>query len=222
MIISGRLRPHIERMPILSTNMLGSQPERRRAYSILGMMAHAYVWGGLRPIDVSEISDLEQLRKHGKCEEEGEYEKTILAGARAEILTYNEQIRNRAVTEEEVQKVPQSISIPFLEICERLQLPPVATYAGLVLWNWRPYDVRQPIDNMENIMTLQTFTGSYDEQWFYLTSVAIEARSAPIIPLMLDAISAARYVSMVQQIRIPYFPGTNTDMPSLGMTTPKQ
>lgn len=45
---------------------------------------------------------------------------------------------------------------------------------------------------MENIMTLQTFTGSYDEQWFYLISVAIEARSAPIIPLMLEAISAAR------------------------------
>lgn len=31
-----------------------------------------------------------------------------------------------------------------------------------------------------------------DEQWFYLVSVAIEARSAPTIPLMLQAIAAAR------------------------------
>lgn len=70
MIISGRLRPHIERLPVLSTGMLSSQPEWRRAYSILGMMAHAYVWGGLRSIDVSEISDLEKLRELGKYEEE--------------------------------------------------------------------------------------------------------------------------------------------------------
>lgn len=31
-----------------------------------------------------------------------------------------------------------------------------------------------------------------DEQWFYLVSVAIEARGAPSIPLMLQAIAAAR------------------------------
>jgi indoleamine 2,3-dioxygenase len=48
------------------------------------------------------------------------------------------------------------------------------------------------IDNLENLSTLTTFTGSIDESWFYLTSVAIEARGGPIIPLMLTAIAAAR------------------------------
>lgn len=37
-----------------------------------------------------------------------------------------------------------------------------------------------------------TFTGSIDEQWFYLVSVAIEAHAGPTIPLMLNAIAAAR------------------------------
>ena len=39
---------------------------------------------------------------------------------------------------------------------------------------------------------MTTFTGSCDEQWFYLVSVAMEARGGPIISLMLQAIEAAR------------------------------
>lgn len=37
-----------------------------------------------------------------------------------------------------------------------------------------------------------TFTGSLDESWFYLVSVAIEARAGPIVPMMIDAIAAVR------------------------------
>ncbi|GAB7350346.1 hypothetical protein MBLNU459_g0977t1 [Dothideomycetes sp. NU459] len=90
------------------------------------------------------------------------------------------------------ERVPQNISIPFMTICRRLELPPVATYAGVVLWNYRPLFADEPIDSLENLATLTTFTGSLDESWFYLVSVAIEARGAPIIPLMLHAIQAAR------------------------------
>ncbi|QDS76224.1 hypothetical protein FKW77_008634 [Venturia effusa] len=92
-----------------------------------------------------------------------------------------------------LERVPPGISIPLLSTCEHLELPPVATYAGLVLWNWRPLAVHDPIDNLENIFTLHTLTGSMDESWFYLVSTAIEARGAPMIPLMLDAVAAARY-----------------------------
>lgn len=50
----------------------------------------------------------------------------------------------------------------------------------------------EPIDTLDNLSTLLTFTGSLDESWFYLISVAIEARAGPIIPMMIDAIGAAR------------------------------
>jgi indoleamine 2,3-dioxygenase len=50
----------------------------------------------------------------------------------------------------------------------------------------------EPVDTLDNLSTLMTFTGSLDESWFYLISVAIEARAGPIIPMMIDAIAAAR------------------------------
>ena len=90
------------------------------------------------------------------------------------------------------ERVPSSIAIPLRHICEHLELPPVATYAALCLWNFKPLFIDENIDNLENLGTLNTFTGSMDESWFYLVSVAIEARGAPIVPLMLTAMEAAR------------------------------
>lgn len=71
-------------------------------------------------------------------------------------------------------------------------MPAVATYAGVCLWNWRPLFSNEPADTLDNLATQMTFTGSIDESWFYLVSVAIEARAGPIIPMMVEAIAAAR------------------------------
>ncbi|KAL9100321.1 MAG: hypothetical protein Q9163_004284 [Psora crenata] len=90
------------------------------------------------------------------------------------------------------ERVPPSISIPFVQVCRHLDLPTVATYAGVCLWNWKPIFDDERLDTLDNLSTLVTFTGSLDESWFYLVSVAIEARGGPIIPLMLKGIAAAR------------------------------
>ncbi|KAJ5396447.1 hypothetical protein N7509_004560, partial [Penicillium cosmopolitanum] len=90
------------------------------------------------------------------------------------------------------ERIPPQLTQPLFEVCERVQLPPVATYAGVCLWNYRPIFPDEPTDNLDNLACLQTFTGSLDEQWFFLVSVAMEARGAPSIPLMLQAIAAAR------------------------------
>ncbi|KAI0470730.1 indoleamine 2,3-dioxygenase [Xylariaceae sp. FL0804] len=89
-------------------------------------------------------------------------------------------------------RVPPSVSVPLLQVCEHLEVPPVSTYAASVLWNFKPLFVGEPVDTLENLATLLTFTGSLDESWFYLVSVAIEARGGPVIMLMLDAVAAAR------------------------------
>lgn len=89
------------------------------------------------------------------------------------------------------ERLPPPITYPLLQVCDHLELPPVATYAGLVLWNWKPLFVRDGL-NLENLSTLATYTGSSDEQWFYLVSVAIEAKGGSAIPLMLEAMQAAR------------------------------
>ena len=60
------------------------------------------------------------------------------------------------------------------------------------MWNFKPIFQDEPVDSLENLATLTTFTGSLDESWFYLVSVAIEARSGDLIPIMLQAIALAR------------------------------
>ncbi|KAH6690286.1 indoleamine 2,3-dioxygenase [Plectosphaerella plurivora] len=94
--------------------------------------------------------------------------------------------------DEPCETLPPPITVPLLAVSERLELPPVATYAAVCLWNFKPLFVDEGIESLENLATLSTFTGSIDESWFYLVSVAIEATGGPIIPLMLNAMAAAR------------------------------
>lgn len=91
------------------------------------------------------------------------------------------------------ERVPPPVTVPFLAACKHLELPPVATYAGLVLWNWKPIFDKERADTLANLDTINTFTGSLDEKWFYLISIAVEARGGAIVPLMLKAIEAANH-----------------------------
>jgi indoleamine 2,3-dioxygenase len=61
------------------------------------------------------------------------------------------------------------------------------------LWNWKPIFDTERIDTLANLDINDTFTGSLDEKWFYLVSVAIEAKGGPLVPLMLHAIESANY-----------------------------
>ena len=52
LIPTKRLRGVIDHLPILSTTGLEHESEWRRAYSILGFLAHGYIWGGDSPSEV--------------------------------------------------------------------------------------------------------------------------------------------------------------------------
>lgn len=94
--------------------------------------------------------------------------------------------------EKPAERLPPSITYPLLQVSDHLELPPVATYSAVCLWNYKPIFLADNKFTLDNLSTLATFTGSVDEQWFYLVSVAIEAKGGPTIPLMLKAIRAAR------------------------------
>jgi hypothetical protein len=53
LILSKRLRQVVNALPVLSTDLLLNEAEWQRAHSILAFIAHAYVWGGDTPCDVS-------------------------------------------------------------------------------------------------------------------------------------------------------------------------
>lgn len=84
--------------------------------------------------------------------------------------------------------LPPSISIPLLSVSSHLEVPPVATYAALNLWNFTSSTAN--FTDLDSLESPHTFTGTKDESWFLCVSVAMEAQGAHVIPLMLKAISA--------------------------------
>jgi indoleamine 2,3-dioxygenase len=52
LILAKRLRRIVDALPVLDTDLLLTEAEWRRAYSILGFIAHGYIWGGDSPADV--------------------------------------------------------------------------------------------------------------------------------------------------------------------------
>ncbi|CZR51348.1 probable indoleamine 2,3-dioxygenase family protein [Phialocephala subalpina] len=134
------LRVSVDRMQVLSTSKLISEPEWRRAYLLLSFFTHAYIWETGGPSE----------------------------------------------------RIPPQISVPFLRVSDHFNLPTTATYAALNLWNFATTPPDADLRKVENLRSLHTFTGSRDEEWFYLISVAIEAHGARVIPLMMTAMDAVR------------------------------
>lgn len=51
--VSGALTANVAQLPLLSTANLVDEPQWRRAYVLLGYIAHAYIWGAEEPLEVS-------------------------------------------------------------------------------------------------------------------------------------------------------------------------
>ncbi|KAI0428015.1 Indoleamine 2,3-dioxygenase [Xylaria sp. FL1042] len=86
--------------------------------------------------------------------------------------------------------IPPAITVPFLQVSNQLGLPPVATYAALNLWNFT--STGSDFADLDSLKALHTFTGTEDESWFYVLSIAVEARGASIIAQMLQATDAIK------------------------------
>lgn len=50
---AGAVRACVDALPIVDTSHLGNERELQRAYSVLAMIAQAYVWQGPEPSEVS-------------------------------------------------------------------------------------------------------------------------------------------------------------------------
>lgn len=97
--------------------------------------------------------------------------------------------------------LPPQISVPYLQVSEHFDLPPIATYAALNLWNFAcsGSDPR----NLDSVHSLHTFSGTEDESWFFSVSVAMEAEGAYIIPIMvraLEAVERREYATVITSL----------------------
>jgi indoleamine 2,3-dioxygenase len=76
--------------------------------------------------------------------------------------------------------LPRNIAVPLCDVCARLDRPPILSYDGYALYNWRRFDPDGPIA-LGNIDTIQNFVHLYDEHWFILVHVEIEALAASLL-----------------------------------------
>jgi indoleamine 2,3-dioxygenase len=90
------------------------------------------------------------------------------------------------VGQEPATLLPRNIALPLREICARLERPPILSYDGYALYNWKRFDPSGPMA-LGNIDTIQNFVHLYDEHWFILVHVEIEALAGAL----LDAIDQA-------------------------------
>lgn len=81
--------------------------------------------------------------------------------------------------------LPASVAEPLCQACQLLQRPPMLSYDGYALYNWFRLDPDGPIA-LGNIDTIQNFVTLYDEHWFILVHVEIEALAARCLRAMLE------------------------------------
>jgi indoleamine 2,3-dioxygenase len=91
------------------------------------------------------------------------------------------------VGEEPAQVLPANLAVPLYRVCKLLGRPPILSYDGYALYNWKRFGQDGPIA-LGNIDTIQNFVHLYDEHWFILVHVEIEAKAARI----LDAIAGVQ------------------------------
>jgi indoleamine 2,3-dioxygenase len=91
------------------------------------------------------------------------------------------------VGEEPSRVLPANLAVPLCGACKLLNRPPILSYDGYALYNWKRFQPNQPIA-LGNIDTIQNFVHLYDEHWFILVHVEIEATAARI----LDAVATAQ------------------------------
>jgi indoleamine 2,3-dioxygenase len=79
-----------------------------------------------------------------------------------------------------VNVLPRNLAVPLCQACRELSRPPILSYDGYALYNWKRFNPAGPIA-LGNIDTLQNFVHLYDEHWFILVHVEIEAIAAQIL-----------------------------------------
>ncbi|KAH9957122.1 Indoleamine 2,3-dioxygenase [Russula dissimulans] len=101
------------------------------------------------------------------------------------VLAWNMHFYIHSLPPDAEIRIPAPITVPLLEVCVQLQLPPVITYSDDVLYNWAlKVPSAEPMPAFDNLRCLTLFTGKRDEEEFYLASARIELRGVDALETM--------------------------------------
>jgi indoleamine 2,3-dioxygenase len=81
--------------------------------------------------------------------------------------------------------LPRCLAVPWFDVSCRLEIKPSLSYAAVDLWNYKVLST-DPI-SFGNIGIHHTFSGCFDEAWFFLIPLGMELAGAPAIPAIIEA-----------------------------------
>jgi indoleamine 2,3-dioxygenase len=82
--------------------------------------------------------------------------------------------------------LPEGIAVPWVNLADKMDRPPILTHGSIVLQNWKLIDPNAPL-TLDNICTIHQFFGGIDEAGFYLLTVALEKAGAPALAALVEA-----------------------------------
>ena len=85
--------------------------------------------------------------------------------------------------------VPPKIAVPWNYVSVHIGVPPVLTYAAVVLYNYRFRDSGKPLE-LDNLQAISTFLDDPGESWFYMVQAYEEFVAVPGLRAIEHAYSA--------------------------------
>ncbi|CCE61823.1 hypothetical protein TPHA_0B01500 [Tetrapisispora phaffii CBS 4417] len=101
---------------------------------------------------------------------------------------------NKFNGETPIEILSDNIAKPLLKIANILGLPPLSTYAGLILWNFKTVSANNLCCETDPIQIeiLNTFTDLDDERWFYIISVFYEKIGGSVLECGVEILNAIK------------------------------
>ncbi|CDO73581.1 hypothetical protein BN946_scf185014.g51 [Trametes cinnabarina] len=78
--------------------------------------------------------------------------------------------------------IPKPLAVPMVEVSKKIDMPPILTFADIVLWNWELVNPNEPV-SLDNIRFLTLFSGTETERNFYALSLAAELKGAEMVEI---------------------------------------
>ncbi len=103
-----------------------------------------------------------------------------------------------------VDTLPKKLAVPWCTVSEHVTLKPVATYASVVLYNYRLCDPNGGL-TADNLVAISNFTGTEDESWFYMVHMLVELAAVPglnAIERVFQAMKSGQNSVLVDQLQI--------------------
>ncbi len=189
-ILARRWRRSLREMPVLplSDELANDIRFARRGHVVLSFLAHFYIHS--QPRKAEHAVDPTPARSW----------LNVFSRKSPEELQDDQDLADE-LAGKFARRVPAAIAVPWVQLSQKLDLPPVLTYATTVLWNWKYIDPTRGLEP-DNLRIVETFTGTPSEHHFFFTSLLIEARGVEALELMRVSLDEAFVADRVARRRI--------------------